>query len=74
MHFGARQTERLRDHRDRRLRHVTERFLQRMQDDQRGAFHLACSAMMSAPRASSQGSYPVVISASRDQVSSTPYM
>src|SRR5262249_9159945 len=38
VHFGARQSERFGDHRDRRLRHVAERFLQRVQDHQRRAF------------------------------------
>ena len=37
MDFGARQIERLCDHRNSRLRHVAERFLQRVQDHQRRA-------------------------------------
>ena len=40
MHFGARQAERGRDHRNGGLRHVTECLLQRMQDHQRGALEL----------------------------------
>ena len=38
VHLGAGQIECLCDHRDRGLRHVAERFLQRVQDHQRGAF------------------------------------
>ncbi len=40
MDFGARQIERRGDHRNRRLRHIAERFLQRVQDHQRRAFGL----------------------------------
>jgi hypothetical protein len=39
--FGARQIERRRDHRDRRLGHVAECLLQRVQDHQRSAFDMA---------------------------------
>jgi len=40
MDLGARQIELRGDHRDRGLRHVTERLLQCMQDHQRRAFEL----------------------------------
>ena len=38
MHFGARQIERCGDHRNGGPRHVAERLLKRVQDDERGAF------------------------------------
>ena len=41
MDLGARQIERRRDHRNRGLRHIAERFLQRVQDHQRRTFKVA---------------------------------
>ena len=38
MDFGARQIQRLRHHGNRRLRHVAERLLERVQNHQRRAF------------------------------------
>ena len=38
MDFGARQIQRLRHHGDRRLRHVAERLLKGVKDDERRAF------------------------------------
>ena len=50
MDFGARQVQRVGDHRNGGLRNVAERRLQGVQDQQRAGLIHACSAMISPPR------------------------